>query len=496
MAIAATVWGLVVAGHYWRAGLTLSHYDARGHLIVARRIIDSLTPGWQQIGAVWLPLPHVLNALPVQYDVAYRTGASAVLLSVVASAVATTALAALVRRVTGTWSAAAAAAAVFACNPNVAYLQATPMTEPLLLGLTVAGVALLATWLEAPDAAWGETSHAQRAAASGATFALACLTRYEAWPVTATAVGLAAVTLWRRRRSVAEIWRRLLPVAWPPVAAALGFSVFSRVVIGDWFASGFFVPENPAEGHPVQALWQIGWGMDSLGGRTLLMASAAGAVVVLGRWWRARGRSVSVLPLALFATAAVPWSAFTDGHPYRIRYMVPLIAAQAACAAALVSLPRQVWLRWTLAAGLVLAVLWQVPPLSPTAPMVLEAQWDRPNDAPRSAITAYLTAHYAGDTIMASMGSLGHYMQQLGAHGFPLSTFLHEGNGDTWLNALDDPRPFAGWVLVEEKAEGGDMLATLARRRPAFLQGYRRVAEGAGLALYARDPVPTTATAR
>ena len=129
VAFAATLWGVIVAAHYWQAGLTLSHYDARGHLIVARRIIDSLTPGWQQIGAVWLPLPHVLNALPVQNDFAYRTGATAVMLSVISSALAATALAALVRRITGTWSAALAAAAVFACNPNVAYLQATPMTE-------------------------------------------------------------------------------------------------------------------------------------------------------------------------------------------------------------------------------------------------------------------------------------------------------------------------------------------------------------------------------
>ena len=73
----ALVLGAFAAIHYHRLGLTLSHYDARGHLVVARRIIDSLTPGWQQIGAVWLPLPHLLNALPVQVDAFYRTGASA-----------------------------------------------------------------------------------------------------------------------------------------------------------------------------------------------------------------------------------------------------------------------------------------------------------------------------------------------------------------------------------------------------------------------------------
>mgnify|MGYP003343621282 CR=1 FL=1 len=33
-----------------------------------RGIADSLTPSWEQIGAVWLPLPHLLNMLPVQID--------------------------------------------------------------------------------------------------------------------------------------------------------------------------------------------------------------------------------------------------------------------------------------------------------------------------------------------------------------------------------------------------------------------------------------------
>jgi hypothetical protein len=67
--------------HYHRLGLALRHYDARGHLVVARRIIDSLTPGWQQIGAVWLPLPPPGHALPLQFDPLFRSGASAILVS-------------------------------------------------------------------------------------------------------------------------------------------------------------------------------------------------------------------------------------------------------------------------------------------------------------------------------------------------------------------------------------------------------------------------------
>ena len=37
--------------------------------------------------------------------------------------------------------------AVFTLNPNVIYLQATPMTEPLLLALTTLGVAMLLEWV-------------------------------------------------------------------------------------------------------------------------------------------------------------------------------------------------------------------------------------------------------------------------------------------------------------------------------------------------------------
>src|SRR5580765_3459136 len=143
MAAAAALGGAIAALRYHDLGLTLSHYDARGHLVVARRIVDNLTPGWQQIGAVWLPLPHLLNALPVQIDAFYRSGASAVALSIAEYAIAAAAIAWIIQFLTGSGIAAIAGAAVFAFNPNVLYLQSTPMTEPLLLATTTVAVAMV-----------------------------------------------------------------------------------------------------------------------------------------------------------------------------------------------------------------------------------------------------------------------------------------------------------------------------------------------------------------
>ena len=167
--------------------------------------------------------------------------------------------------------------------------------------------------------------------------------------------------------------------------------------------------------------------------------------------------------------------------------MVPLIAIEAVGAGAAAGLLRRV--RWAGALAILTlfgCVAVELHPLDATAPMVVEAQWDRPNAPVRAQVTACLGRPESGEKIMASMGSLGHYMQETSRSGFAIRSFLHEGNGDIWLAALDGPRPFAEWILIEEKAQGGDMLAHIVRERPSFLDGYRRVCDGAGLALYRR----------
>jgi len=90
------------------------------------------------------------------------------------------------------------------------------------------------------------------------------------------------------------------------------------------------------------------------------------------------------------------------------------------------------------------------------------------------------------------MGSLGHYMHEASAIGLSIRNFVHEGNGDLWMEALRSPRRSVRWILLEERAEGGDMLAALARKDPQFLAGFTRVADGGGMALYARTESGTT----
>lgn len=474
----AALLGAVAAAWYWSAGLTLSHYDAKAHLVVARRILDSLTPSWEQIGAVWLPLPHVLNALPVQIDWMYQTGASAIVISIVSFAVTAACLSALVLRVTGSPWGAGLAAALFAANPNVLYLQSTPMTEPLLFALSSLVVLHLTEWALSPSVPVPRSA--------GWTIVAACLTRYEAWPVVGSAMALAAWVKWRRGTPLVDVVASTARLARYPAGAVLFFMGMSFASIGEWFVTGgFYVPDMKLQGQPLVVADAIVEGVADLGGARLVLAAEMSAIVLLaGAAWR-RSASGLVLPIALLASAALPFYAFVSGHPFRIRYEVPLILGCAACIGAAAGMTRRA------AAPIVLilftAIVLQARPFDGSAPMVVEAQLDRQNGIGRQAVTRCLRQSYDDTTIMASMGALAHYMQELSLAGFHLADFLHEGSGPTWQAAYAyGPVAFTGWVLVEEAAEGGDMLHQKATQWPGFLRGFERVCEGGNVALFRR----------
>jgi hypothetical protein len=448
---------------------------------VARRILDSLCPGWQQIGAVWLPLPHVLNMLPVQVDAWYRTGASAIGLSIASMAVAAWALTRFTLGTTGSVLGGALGAALLMLNPNLLYLQSTPMTEPMLIGACMLAVMYTAEWV----AARGESG----SRAAGWAIVAACMTRYEAWPICAALLGLALLALRRRQVPFGEAVRRSVRVAAYPVVAVLLFSANSRWTTGTWFVpAGFFVPENEALGHAAVAFDQVRESVSLLSGTAWVWPACASLVLIGIAVARTRDRAPLVLVLALAGAAIVPWYAFYQGHPLRIRYGLPLVAACAAITAAGVS---TLWrpLRVVAVAVVLAWTVAQSSPFDARAPMIAESQRDASNRIGRQAVTEYLRGHWDRSPIMMSMGSLAHYMHDLTELELDVRDFLQEGNEQLWVHAASrGPRGLVRWVVIEERAEGGDVLFQAATRDPRFLDGFERVAHGGGIALYrARD---------
>ena len=475
----AALLGVAAAVYYAGLGLTLSHYDAKAHLVVSRRILDSLTPGWEQVGAVWLPLPHLVNMLPVQIDFFYRTGVFAIALSIASHALAAGSIGATILALTSSRAGAALGATLYATNPNVLYLQSTPMTEPMLFGLSTLQVYLFTRWVlrgrpGVPRAAAWIT-------------VLACLTRYEAWPITAACFAFSAFAWWRRGRSV----RDLAPVyGWLslyPILTVLGFMAFSRMTVGEWFVSGgFFVPDESLRGQPAAVLARIAEGTELLGGTWLVRFTVVALVLVLVAALSSAGRAPLLIGLSLFAAASLPVAAYLSGHPFRIRYEIPIVIAGAVAIGTGVGLFRRI--APALAVMPLALVLYQARPFDPETPMVREAQLDR-NGRAREVVTACLKQRYRGGAVMASMGALGHYMHEMSAAGFGIRDFLHEGNGPIWDSAFTrGPAALVEWVLVEEVAEGGDAIIRRHRRIPRLLEDYDPICSGGNVTLYQRKP--------
>jgi hypothetical protein len=168
----AVIGGLATAyvNHF---GWTLYYGDAESHLDIARRIIDSRKPGYDQLGTVWLPLPHVLMLPWVRNDQLWRSGLAGAVPSSACFVCAGVFLYAALKRATHSSAVALASLGLFAFNPNLLYLQATPMTETVVLAALMA--LLYFTVL------FRETQSLAAVIGAGVASVAASLARYEGW---------------------------------------------------------------------------------------------------------------------------------------------------------------------------------------------------------------------------------------------------------------------------------------------------------------------------
>jgi hypothetical protein len=124
-------------------GMLLLYGDAVAHLHIARRVFDSLNPGFRQLGSVWLPLPHLLLLPFVQNMGWWQTGLAGAWPSMACFVLGCVGIYKLAR----IWlrpSAAIIAAMIYGLNPGLLYMQTTAMTEPLFLAEMIWSALLIA----------------------------------------------------------------------------------------------------------------------------------------------------------------------------------------------------------------------------------------------------------------------------------------------------------------------------------------------------------------
>jgi hypothetical protein len=458
--------GLGAAAAAWCSaqGYQLYYGDAQAHLNIARRLFDTRTPTYEQIGTVWLPLPHLAWMPFVKTDEWWRTGLAGAFPGVAAYALSALAMFLLVRRLTESSAAALASAAVLSLNPNLLYLQSTAMTEPLSLSLT-----LLALWLSVEGA--GRKS-ARWAAAAGVAASLACLTRYDAWfllPIFClyllAAGGLRMAIVFGAVASLAPIY--WLAHNWWCYGDALEFyrgpwsakAIYERSLKGgmarypgdrDWWVAGKY--------YLAAARWTIGWP-----GLVLAAGSAASLVNkrMTGPWL-----ILAALPAfyVLSMTSAGTPIFVPDLWPftyYNTRYGLALLPLGALGAGALAALlPVRLRGGMAAAAALIAIAPWLWQPIPESWICWKESQMNsRARREWTGRAAKYLAAHYRGGGIAASFGDLTGIFQSAR---IPLRETLHEGNIPQWEGVVARPDLFLReeWIVTMS----GDTLSSVIYR--------------------------------
>jgi hypothetical protein len=219
---------------YFRHGDLLLYGDAVAHINIARRVIDSRTPGLLQLGTVWLPLPHLLMIPFLLSDAAWQTGIAGAIPSMCAYVLGTVGIFRLVRDGidrTGTrglhrnWARAAAwiAAGLFAANPNLLYMQTTAMTEVLYLAFFIWSVVHFSEFVQGVNSEDKSDLHDGYASLMkcGGCLLAACLTRYDGWFLAAALCLSSTYVIVKSRQSALRrtLWKFFLlavaaPVVW------------------------------------------------------------------------------------------------------------------------------------------------------------------------------------------------------------------------------------------------------------------------------------------
>ncbi len=523
----------IAAAHYFHSQGTALHYgDAEAHLNIARRVLDSRTPNGEQFGTVWLPLPHLLLLPFAMQDSWWHSGAAAAIPSVACFALAVLFLFLAVRRLFGS-APAFTAAAVFALNPNLLFLQSTAMTEPVFF----AGLfALLHGILCARDSWWGA------AVASAAMLALT-QTRYEGWfLIPFAAIAMLWIAGWRKAlvfSAVAALglltwlahnwlyWSDPLEFYRGPYSA---LAIYQRSRAGgmqpypgdhDWpkALEYFAAAANLTTGWPAVILGALGLAVSPAvaflrfrlapvelpppmepsterrptepppvgGGQSKSVATRGQSP------WRAILGALLLLPPAFYI-----WSLYSSGTPifvphlwpntyYNTRYGLAVLPALAFGAAVLcAALPRGRWIA-ALAIPALAAYPWIAQPDPATWICWKEAAV---NSEARRAWTwqaaRFLETNYRmGDGIYFSFGDQAGILRQAG---IPFREALHEGNKPWGDAALAAPKWFLKekWVI----AFAGDRMATaLQRTKPHQYRCVRRieVRDAPAVEIYRRD---------
>jgi hypothetical protein len=463
--VATTVWA--VAKH-----TVLAYGDAEAHLNISKRVVSGLTPGFAQLGGVWLPLPHLLMVPFVINDAMWRSGLAGAVVGVPALVLLAVMSYRLAYLLTGRVKTSWLAPLVILANPNTLYLAATPMTEVLLLAMVASSLYFFASWVVK-----GELRHLVLAGLFGG---LASVSRYDGWGlVCIEAVAVLVVALIRHRdRPTTE--GLVIVFALPAFSGILAWLLWNELIFSNplYFANStfgsseqqlFFLHHGLLPTFHNLLLSLVYWLEDVrvIAGSLLSALAALGLAALLYTSIRERRlgllaitavamSSFAFYTLSLYtgqASLILPRFAPADSpyHLSNVRYglqaLLPIAIFIAYLAARRPRVLAPLLLALVFGQGLVLVSSGEVMAYKDGTQGLSSQMVSKGPDSP--PIEEWLRQNYDGGLVL-----MDDYRRPIGPveSGVPMQDFIGIGNKPYWLESLDNPGVYATWIVLQQNS--------------------------------------------
>jgi hypothetical protein len=496
---------VVVFGYCSRHDLLLRYGDAVAHLHIARRVFDSLNPGFRQLGSVWLPLPHLLM-IPFAMRMSWwQSGLAGAIPSIGCYILGCVGIYRLARL----WLSAGPAAigvVFYGLNPGLLYMQTTAMTEPLFLAEMIWATLFLAEFCRAlktnteQDGGVEDERPARLLFGAGLVLVAAIFTRYDGWIFASFAWLVAAIAMWKSKRWSGRAGGAFVLFTVMLAVAPLLWMAYNAKQFGDPldFLRGPYSAKAIEERTTPPGAWHHpGW--HSMGvaalyflkaaelgavplrfANTLFVLTVLGTVSAIARWW-----SVSLAALLLL-WAPLPFYAYSVAYGsvpifiplwwphswYNTRYgmeMLPIFAVSIALLTdwmLVVSgkfMPRIVPLLLSAVFLLIVIDSWA---LTRATPLVLQEAFA--NSRSRIPFEQALARTLFPFSVRTSGPILMYTSEHIGAlqrAGIPLKRTINEGDYYQWSSVLRDPAASASLVVAID----GDAVAKAVAAHPQGL---------------------------
>ncbi len=486
----------------------LLYDDSVSHIRIARRVFDNAIPGLSQLGGVWLPLPHMLMLPFVWNDYLWRTGLAGSFSSMLCYLVAAIYLFRSARRLTHSNSASFVGTLLFICNPNVLYLQSTPLSEIVCVASTVIACYYFLAWVQ--------EDHLKHLIGMAAGTFLATLSRYDGWGLFLILCVLLVVTA----RIKGQSWRKIEGILL--IFGSLGclgiilWNLWDAIILGDplyWHSYLFGGNASDARLYTYHKLWlsisaYMLLSMSTVGPFLFILAVTGFITFVLKKRFTTDmiGGIAFLAPFFFYIltffigqeTIYLPGvgPATTWHYMWNVRFGVETVAPLGLFLAVLVRLwsPKNRRSLWGILQPVffVGGILVQAVLVASSGIISLQDGLYGVSCLPTERITIFLAQHYAGGKILEDVNAFPINEADIG---IDLKDTVYEGSGPLWKQALQDPASTVDWIIAQPQIPD-DLIAThINLKSPRFLsQFHLEVEQGDGLVLYhkmGRPPLPT-----